>query len=60
MPEPILPPTKEGFYGHCVRCEGKLYQPAALLYSQGRAPCTAENGCGQYIPRAYIKLRVNQ
>lgn len=55
MPEPSVPPREDGLYTRCVRCQGELYTPSAILYSQGKVPCTAYRGCGQFIPRKYLK-----
>jgi hypothetical protein len=57
MPEPVLPPREDGLYPRCVRCQGELYMPSVILYSQGKVPCTAVNGCGQFIPSRYLKQK---
>lgn len=55
MPEPIMPPRSDGMYYYCVRCRGALGVAGAAPYSEGKVPCVARDGCGQFIPRAYIK-----
>jgi hypothetical protein len=44
-------------YYYCVRCRGALGEAGAVPYSLGQVPCVARGGCGQFIPRAYIKKR---
>jgi hypothetical protein len=57
MTEPMKPVAKDGIYPRCVWCNGEIYGPAVIDYSKGKIPCAAVNGCGEYLPKDYIKIK---
>lgn len=56
--KPIIEPSNDGIYPRCVWCNGEIYGPSVIAYSQGEAPCSAISGCGKLVPESHIKLEV--
>ena len=53
----LLPPSSDGVYPCCVHCGGENYAMAVSDYSKGIIPCASARGCGEYLPKEYIKLK---
>lgn len=51
--QPILKPTYDGIYPHCVWCNGENYIPNVIDYSKGTSAC---HQCGKLLPKEYVKL----